>query len=147
LFEIRRGHRPLTEEDGEHRVGVETDEHEADHRHLSQLAGGAGSRHLGQLGRRISRFQTVVAEKIEADAEHAIEKHVNHEPDDDQVDDGLDNAAHGLAEVLEGPVAEKHVLPQTDQDHHGQVHDKGVGEPADRPPRITEDVPGDPGDT
>lgn len=146
LFEVRGSYRPFAEKDGEHRVGVETDEHETDHRHLRQFAGGPRLGHLGQFAGQVGGFQAVVAEEVEADAEHAVEEDVDDEPDDDQVDHGLDDAAQGLAEVLEGPVAKKHVLPQTDQDHHGQVHDKGVGKPSDRAARITEDVPGDQGD-
>ena len=41
-----------------------------------------------------------------------------------EIDEGLNYASGRLRKILERPVAEKHVLPQADEDHHRQIQDE-----------------------
>ncbi len=89
-------------------------------------------------------LQVALAQEIETEAEDAIENDMDDKPDHDQIDHGLDNPSPRLANVLKRPIPQEHVLPEADQNHHGQVHDEWIREPSDGPPGITEDIPGEP---
>ena len=66
---------------------------------------------------------------------------MNDKPDEGQIDDGLDNAASRLGDILEGPVSEEHMLPQANEDHHRQVEHEGVGEGMHGSPGIAQEIP------
>ncbi|WP_425430186.1 hypothetical protein [Desulfacinum hydrothermale] len=88
-----------------------------------------------------------LAEEIEAQAQDAIEDHVNDEPDEDQVHNGFHNTPGRLGQILKRPIPQEHVLPQPHQNHHGQIENERIRKGSHRTPRVAEDIPGKPGDS
>ena len=87
-----------------------------------------------------------LTEEVEAYSQYPVKDNMNHQPYYCQVDQGLHDPPGRLGQVLERPVAQKHVLPEPHQDHHGQIEHKGIGKRPHRPPGVAENKPDKQGD-
>jgi hypothetical protein len=153
LRQITGADGPFAKQYGNKRIAVKADQDEGDHGPFGKARGAFDqivieerfhAREQGLPGSS-QLFHVGHAEEIETQPEDPVEDHMDDEPDQYQVDNGLHDTARRLRHILERPIPQKHMLPQTHQNHHRQVHDEGVGEGTHRTAWVTENVPSKPG--